>query len=218
MELDDMKMAWQSLDQRLESFIALNQQELLREKRRQAGTVLRPLVWGQGVQIILGSALALIAAGFWSATSHIPHLFYAGISLNVYGVLLVICGGAMQGLMSHVDYSAPVLNIQKQLTQLRRTYIAASTFLGLIWWLMWIPLTMVVFAWAFGFDIYANAPTNMLAIWVAIGITGLIATFGYMRWASKRPALSDRIERIAAGKTLNDAQKFLEEIAEFEKS
>ncbi len=216
MELDEMKMAWQSLDRRLEAHLALNKKALSQDKRSKAPSKLRPLVWGQGFQMVAGAVMALLAAGFWDATRDIPHLFYAGLSLNIYGVLLIIFGGAMQGTMSHVDYSAPVLEIQKQLARVRKLYVQCGTILGLVWWLLWIPLTMVVFAWAFGFDIYAKGPPMMILSWWIIGFTGLLATIGFMAWASKRPTLSRKLERSAAGKSLNKAQQFLEEIAEFE--
>lgn len=217
MELDEMKLAWQSLDRRLEEHLALNKKALLQEKRSKASGKLRPLVWGQGMQMIIGSIMALMAAGFWSATRDIPHLFYAGLSLNIYGVLLIIFGGVMQGFMSRVDYSAPVIEIQKQLAQVRSLYVRAGSILGLVWWLLWIPLTMVVFAWAFGFDIYAKGPPMMVLSWWIIGFTGLLATVGFMAWASKRPGLSKKMEASAAGKSLNNAVTFLDEIAEFEK-
>ena len=217
MELDEMKLAWQSLDRRLEEHLALNKKALLQEKRSKASGKLRPLVWGQGMQMIIGSIMALMAAGFWSATRDIPHLFYAGLSLNIYGVLLIIFGGIMQGFMSRLDYSAPVIEIQKQLAQVRSLYVRAGSLLGLVWWLLWIPLTMVTFAWAFGFDIYAKGPPMMILSWWIIGFTGLLATVGFMAWASKRPDLSKKMEASAAGKSLNNAVTFLDEIAEFEK-
>jgi hypothetical protein len=218
MELDEMKLAWQSLDRRLDQHMALNKKALLQEKRSKAPSKLRPLIWGQGFQMIAGSVMALLAAGFWNATQNIPHLFYAGLSLHIYGILLIIFGGAMQGMMSRVDYSAPVLEIQKQLARVRSLYVQCGTLLGLVWWLLWIPFTMVVFAWAFGFDIYAKGPPMMILSWWIIGFTGLLATIGFMAWASKRPGLSKKLERSAAGKSLNRAQQFLEEIAEFEKA
>jgi len=138
------------------------------------------------------------------------------LSLHIYGVLLIIFGAVMQGTMSRVDYSAPVLEIQKQLGRVRKLYVQCGTILGLVWWLLWIPLTMVFFAWAFGFDIYAKGPPMMILSWWIIGFTGLLATIGFMAWASQRPDLSRKMERMSAGKSLNNAQKFLEEIAEFE--
>ena len=217
MELDEMKLAWQNLDRRLEEHLSRNKKALLQEKLEKAPRKLRPLVWGQGIQIVIGSIMALMAAGFWSATSEIPHLFYAGISLHIYGLLLIAFGVAMQAMMSRVDYAAPVIEIQKQLARVRGLYIQYGTILGLVWWLLWIPLTMIVFAWAFGFDIYAKGPPMMITSWWIIGFTGLIATLGFMAWASKRPGLSKKMEDSAAGKSLNNAVKFLDEIAEFEK-
>lgn len=217
MELDELKLAWQSLDRRMEALMTMNQQELLKEKRGKVRSKLRLLAWGQSFQMIIGSVITLISIGFWHAMLEIPHLFFAGLSLHVYGVLLIMFGGAMHGMMSRVDYSAPVMTIQKQLAKTRRFYVLASTTLGLVWWLLWIPLMMVAFAWAFNVDIYAHQPL-ILWSWVIIGSGGLMASLGFIYWASKRPILSGKLERSAAGKSLNNAQAFLDEIADFEKS
>ena len=77
MELDEMKLAWQSLDRRLEEHLALNKKVLLQEKRSKASGKLRPLVWGQGMQMIIGSIMALMAAGFWSVAHDIPHSLHS---------------------------------------------------------------------------------------------------------------------------------------------
>ncbi|MEO6172387.1 MAG: serine/threonine protein kinase [Arenimonas sp.] len=216
MELDELKIAWQNLDRRLEAHMAMNQQELLKEKISKSHRKLSTLKWGQAIQMIAGSVIALMAIAFWNANQNIPHLFYAGLSLHIYGVALIIFGGVMQGLMSRIDYSAPVLEIQKQLAKTRRVYVIVSSSLGLIWWLLWIPLMMLFFAWAFGADIYTNAP-GMILSWLATGVAGLLGSLGFMLWASKRPGLSEKLERSAAGNSLNQAQKFLDEIAQFEK-
>jgi len=217
MELDELKLAWHSLDRRMEALMSMNQQDLLNQKRSKASSKLRPLAWGQSLQILMGSIIALLSAGFWYSNLETPHLFFAGLSLHIYGIVLIIFGGAMHGMLSRVDYSAPVMSIQKQLAKTRRFYVLASTTLGMVWWLLWVPLMMVALVWAFGVDMYAHQPL-ILWSWVIIGGGGLLASLGFIYWASKRPLLSSKLERSAAGKSLNNAQAFLDEIAEFEKA
>ncbi len=216
MELDELKLAWQSLDRRMDALITMNQQEMLKDKRGKARSKLRPLAWGQSIQMIIGTVIALLSVGFWHANLETPHLFFAGLSLHIYGVVLIVFGGAMHGMLSRVDYSEPVVSIQKQLAKTRRFYVLASTTLGMVWWLLWIPLMMVALAGAFGVDIYTQQPL-VLWSWVITGGGGLLASLGFIFWASKRPALSKKLERTAAGKSLNNAQAFLDEITEFEK-
>jgi hypothetical protein len=216
MELDELKLAWQSLDRRIDAYINLNQQVLMKDRRHKARGKLRPLVWGQGFQMIMGLFIALIGGSFWYDFLEVPHLFFAGLSLHIYGIVLILFGGAMQHAMNRIDYSASIITIQKQLTLTRRLYVMISTVLGMVWWLLWIPLMMVFLAWAFGVDFYAHQPLVMKSWWI-IGIGGLLATSGFFYWASKHPKLSNQLERLAAGKSLNDAQAFLDEIAAFEK-
>jgi hypothetical protein len=92
-------------------------------------------------------------------------------------------------------------------------------WVGLPWWLLWMPLAMMAFMGLFGADIYAglqaHAPSVIYSN-IAIGIAGLMASVALIRWAATRPKLALRMERSAAGGTLNRAQRLLDEIAKFE--
>jgi serine/threonine-protein kinase len=219
MELDDLKTAWQTLDRRLDAQTALNLHMFKDGKLDKARRGLRPLAWGQALQILCGIALIEWAVSFWSAHRDVPHLLLAGISVHVYGVLMIICGGATIGLISRIDYAAPVLAIQKQLGQLRRFYVRTNVGLGLAWWFLWMPIVMMLFMSAFGADLYANAPSVIYA-GTAIGAAGLLLTFMFDRWVRhpSRPAMAKMVDDSVAGGSLNRAQRVLDEIAQFEQN
>ena len=216
MELDDLKSAWNTLDERLQRQHAL-QLHLL----RQAGTAkmksgLRPLFWGQIVQILFGLLFVLLAAKFWGTQPTLPHLIAAGVVVHAYGVATIVVAGITLGLMRGIDYTAPVLAIQKQLARLRVHYIRSGMIAGLPWWFMWVPLLMVLSGLA-GVDLYARAP-SMVWIGLGIGATGLLATFWFHRWSRhpRRAALGERLDDAAAGGSLRRARAHLEELARFE--
>lgn len=55
MELDEMKLAWRALDQRLEQQHAMHVQ-IFRDLRTDAARRgLRPLMWGQALQMVVGA-------------------------------------------------------------------------------------------------------------------------------------------------------------------
>src|SRR5450432_2267058 len=218
MELDDLKSAWQTLDRRLDAQTALNLHIFKDGKLDKARRGLRPLAWGQAFQMVCGVALIVLSVSFWSAHLDVAHLFIAGLIVHVYGVLMIICGGATIGLIRRIDYAAPVLAIQKQLGQLRRFYILTNIGLGLAWWFLWMPLIMMFFMGTFGADLYANAP-SVIYSGIAIGASGLLLTWGFHRWSrhSSRPRMAKMVEDSVAGNRLKKAQSVLDEIARFER-
>jgi hypothetical protein len=219
MELDDLKAEWQALSAQMERQTVLNLLIFKQSQMEKARHGLRPLAWGQGFQMMAGALLVLTSALFWSNHMHVPHLLVAGLVMHVYGLALILSGARMQVLISRVDYAAPVVEIQRNLAKLRRFYVVGGLWLGLPWWLLWMPLVMMAFMGFFGADIYASLQAHAPSVIysnIAIGIAGLLTSVAFIRWAVKRPKLAQRMERSAAGGSLNRAQRLLDEIAKFE--
>ncbi|QBB71128.1 hypothetical protein ELE36_12625 [Pseudolysobacter antarcticus] len=215
MELDDMKTAWLTLDRRLETQAALSLQMYTKNKLDKARHRLRPLVWGQALQMIVGALIALWAAGFWSQHRDVPHLLIAGLIVHIYGIAMILFGAAMQAMIARIDYAAPVLLIQRQLAQLRKVYVRGGLLIGLPWWLIWMPFIEIFFKSKFDTDLFLNAP-ELLTIGTGIGIVGLLLTYGGYRWIATRPTIAKRVEHGAAGVSLNKAQSYLDQITQFE--
>jgi hypothetical protein len=214
MELDEMKLAWQGLDRRLEQQHALNLQ-LFRDGRMdklQRG--LRPLVWGQAIQMVIGVLGLLVLAPIWIAHWHDPAVLIAGVVMHAYCVGLIIVGAVVQGQVARIDYGAPVLAIQRQLLQLRRTYAFwGAIVVGLPWWFLTAPLLVVLSRGV----IMTNAP-SVIWIQLAIGAAGLLATRWFHRWSRRpeRAALARKLDDSTAGGSIRRAQAALDEIARFE--
>ena len=215
MELDDMKAAWLELDRRLDTQAALNLHMFKEGKLDKLRSGLRPLRWGQSIQIVIGALIAMWGGGFWVDHRDVPHLLIAGLIVHAAGISMIALGALMLALMGRIDYSAPVLTIQRQLAQLRKVYVRGGLAIGLPWWLLWIPFLMVLIGYA-GVDLYKHAPS---VIWIgtAIGVAGLLTTWAFMHWASNRPRLAQWLENSAAGGSINKSQAYLDEIARFER-
>ena len=65
MELDDLKQAWQSLDRQMQKQNALQLQHYRESKLRGIGKTLRPLFWGQLVQMAFGLGFVLLGVWMW---------------------------------------------------------------------------------------------------------------------------------------------------------
>lgn len=221
MELDELKAAWQSLDRRLEQQNAISLLLLKDDRSKRMRSSLRPLFWGQLLQMLFGLLFVALAASLWiragSAPLDLPwHLVLAGVFVHAYGVAAIALAGCTMGLIRTIDYSLPVLGIQKQLLKLRRFYIINGMIAGLPWWFMWVPVLMVLAGLAGG-DLYAKAPS---VVWtgMGIGIAGLLATWWFHRWSRspQRPRLAKAMEDSVTGGSLRKAQAILGEISHFE--
>ena len=213
-DFDDLKLAWQILDRRVERQHTL---ALLAFKDRQAGKAsasLRPLVWGQVAQIAIGVVLMLAALKVWR-TEWPVHLRAAGLILHAYAVLLIVLGVRTIELAGRLDYAAPVVAIQKQLAALTRWYVWCGLAIGPVWWLLWMPLVMVLAALA-GVDVLARAP-RWFASWSVFGLAGLALTLAAYRWARYVwPALGRYMDDAATGVSLRRARAVIDEIRRFE--
>ena len=57
MELDDFKLAWKELDRKLDRQYALDLLRFREERGKRMKSGLRPLVWGQALQMLFGIPL-----------------------------------------------------------------------------------------------------------------------------------------------------------------
>ena len=215
MELDDLKAEWQALNAQMERQTALNSRMFKEGRMEKARHGLRPLAWGEAIGMLSGVLMMLVSASFWTNHRHVPHLLITGLLMHAYGLALVLFGARMQYLISHMDYAAPVLEIQRQLGQLRRFYAAGGMWLGMPWFVLWVPFMEMFFKGLFGADLYANAP-SVIYSGLASGITGWLLVLIFIRWARKRPALAQRVDTFWAGGSLTRSQRMLDEIEKFE--
>lgn len=216
MELDDAKSAWAALDRRLQQHNRL-QFQLFAERRldKMRGS-LRPLFWGQIAQIFFGVCFVAMAGVLWAGKPDVAAVIVAGVVVHLYGVLCIVMAGVTLGRIGRLDYAAPVLEIQKRLAGVRKAYVFSGIIAGLPWWFLWVPILMVLSAYA-GVDLSARAP-SLVWIGMGIGVAGLLATWWFHRWSRdpKRPRLARAMEDSIVGRSLLKAQAQLDELKRFE--
>lgn len=216
MELDEMKQAWQLLDRRL-----TRQQELSARLYREGRLDklrhgLRPLVWGQAIQIAFGVLFMLLGTAYWTGHREVTHQVVLGVTVQVLGVLMVGFAARILQLVLELDYSSPVLQIQQRLATLRawRVRVEAPVF-AVVGSFVWIPLLLVEVHAETGVDLWARWPgfVNWLVICggVSLALVGLVVLlawrFGRLRWIADN----------AAGKAVRRVEAVLEEVARFER-
>ncbi|KAF1006177.1 MAG: hypothetical protein GAK28_02795 [Luteibacter sp.] len=218
MELDEMKLAWQSLDRRLERQEALNWQILRERQGDRLRRGLRPLVWGQLAQMVLGVAVAVWGIGFWHGHLGIWQAMACGIAMQVFGTLTVIFTARVLGMVHAIDYAAPVLDIQRRIARLRawRVKVEAPLF-ALLGSVIWIPVMLMLGQYAMDRAGVTWGGAQGVLAWillsagVSLALVGLayvlLRRFGRRRW----------MEDSFAGRSVTRMEAMLDEIARFEK-
>ncbi|GLQ47936.1 hypothetical protein GCM10007862_29870 [Dyella lipolytica] len=218
MELDDMKQAWLTLNQQLERQQALNWQIFRSDQADRLRRRVRPLVWGQSMQIVLGIALALWGISFWSTHLHIWQAMACGIAMQAFGTLAIIFPARVLSLVHVIDYAAPVLDIQRRVAQLRawRVRVEAPVF-AVLGSVIWIPAMLMLIQYGAdgaGVDLWSH----MSGSWLWLSLCGaaslvvvalayaLLSRLGYRR----------RLEDSFAGNAVKRVEAMLEDIARFE--
>lgn len=215
-DLDALKHAWQSLDHRLARFEAVAF-DSVRERRLDAVRAsLRPLRWGQRLQVPFGVVVVLLSIASWRSQWDMVNVRMAAMVMHVYGIALIATGARTLMLIDRIDYGAPVLEIQRRLAEVQRWYERTGLVHGMAWWLLWVPALMML-GGAFGRDVLARGP-RVLGGYAAACVVGLAVSLWAIRHAerSNRPAVRDWAKRSAMGRSLYRAEGILDELRRFE--
>lgn len=218
MELEDLKTAWEQLERRVD--IAEVKLHEYREERTVGALqrLLMRLTAGQAFQVALSVAAIAVAAPFWIEHRHTPHLLIAGLILHIYGVA-VVCVCVMQILMiGQIYYTESVVMCQRRTLTLQRLRILSGLALGLPWWILWIPATMVGAERFAGTDLYQASP-GWIQLALLIGLGGIAATIGIAHHLGANPPESKAVRNFVdnlSGRSLASAIRQFDEIKRFE--
>ena len=211
MELDELKLAWHSMERRLERQQALNLQLLAESRIDKAKRHLRWLLPGQCAQLALGVLVTVLSARFWIANHEVPALLAAGLAGHAWGVL-VICSAVVELLLvTRIQYAQPVVTVQRYLALLRRWRTRVAPWLGLPFLLacMFGPMLLAALG--------APVPTAWVVGNLVVCLGLAVAAVWFYRWSHRpgREALARRVDGFLGGDSLRRATERLEEVVDF---
>jgi hypothetical protein len=222
MELEDLRAEWASRDQKLQQSLS-TQAALMRElvAERQLAKVRR--VDGMSVfELIIYIAFVVSFGAFLAANWGRWEFFIPALALDIWTIAMGAVTFAERAKLRAVDFSAPVLEIQKRLAALRaeRARVFQWAFLtGQLLW--WIPFVIVVFRGLWGVDLYTVSDFMPVFIaWnIGVGLTLIPVLWLASRWAG--PWLANaKIGRsmvdAVTGRDLAEARALSERLARFE--
>jgi hypothetical protein len=214
-DFDDLKITWKELNRQLERQNSLTLRQLKENKLARFRSGLRPLVLGQTLQLILGAIITAVSAQFWIGHLSSPHLWISGLFLQGYGIMFMAFAVRDLVLIRRIDYSAPIVAIEKQLAHLRAWHIQAAIWHGLIGSVVWLPV-MIVLLHLLGADLWIHKPRAVYWL-VASAFLCFALNYGLIFLARTPGKCGRALASSWIGRSVNRAQTILNEIEEFER-
>lgn len=217
MELDDLKTAWRELDQRLDDSHALNLRVLRELKLDKTRSALRRLAVLPLTDLLVDGIGALLLGSFLAGNLYVAKYAIPALVLQAAALLLLAASIRQLLRIARIDWAAPVVQIQRDLLELKAERIRTTQATLLFAPLLWTPLAIVAAKGLAGFDLYLLGP-EVIAANLAFGL----AVIPLVLWVARRfagrlsPHLLQRLADDVAGRSLATALGHLEEIARFE--
>jgi len=179
MELDDLKVAWAQMEQRVNAAESLALQLQTESRLDKMRRMLRWLGWGQFVHCLFWMWFVAIVAPFWIEYRHVTHFLISGLVLHAYGVAVICIGVVQLLLIARTYYTAPVVTFQRRFAELQRFRIVSGLATGLPWWILWAVVAIVGSQKFLHIDLYARSASwfwSSVAFGaVGIGVSALVA-------------------------------------------
>lgn len=224
MELDEMKLAWQELDRRLQRSEALQsdlRRELSLDKTR---STLRRWLWLPGFELAISVWVVWLAGSFLG--DNLAQVLAAPVGALPALILWALAAfGAAASVrqivaVARIDYAAPVLSIQRRLALARNLRIRL-TQIGLLLWLpLWPVFAVFIVQRDFGAGIYRQLGLGWLIANVGFGLLLALLLVWLARRYGERLSQWRPLRRLAdsiAGGRLVAATAQLDELARFDR-
>jgi len=220
MTFENLQEQWVACDKKLDLSIRLNTALLRESLVSQARSALRwlsPFV----VAELVCTLVVVIALGAFIA-SHVRDVAFVApaIVLDVCAIGLLASCGRQLAMLSALDFSGPVVDVQKSLETLRRIRCRTTMWTFMLVPALWIPLLVVGLEAVFGVDAYSTFSAGWLAVNALFGL----AVIPVMVWCSRRyadrMAQSPFVQRLMddiAGRSLTASTASLDQLARFER-
>jgi hypothetical protein len=215
MELDELKASWRRLDQQVQELTLINRRLMTDAAIRKARWRLAPLVTGAAVGAFVGAFFAVLSAVYLFDHLGSPLALLAGGTLLVMSLAFFVMHAGLLNLARRIDYSRPVLEIQRSLASLQRW--EARSFQAVWISCCVLPLTALNGAVLFlaGGTLWEGARVYLLVnalVWLLLGLGPLLL---YHLSRRRKGKLAARMNVFLGSQTIASARAAIEEIDEF---
>ena len=228
MNLDDLKVRMADQDAKLDRVVRLHAEGVRNLQLSRAESSLRWLVPGVVFELVMAIVAVVWLGDFVFEHLRQPRFLLPAIVVDI-GVIALM-GSCIRQLVviAGLDYSHPVVTVQKTLGSLRVLRIRTSKWTMVLSCVLWFPVLVVLLEGFLGVDLWLilgaiREREETFFAWIAANVLfGVVAAIG-MIWVAK--LLAGRVDRSPAikrffddiaGQSLTKAQGFVDSLARFE--
>src|SRR5258708_7163334 len=126
MELDELKPAWRELDHRIDAGVALNRRLLAEFKLDKTQSALRRWLALPLFELLSGVVTALLLGSFLAEHIHEAKFAAPALVLHALTVFYIAISVWQLAVVGGIDYSSPVVAIQRKLAQVRAVRVRTT--------------------------------------------------------------------------------------------
>ncbi len=218
MKIEEMKTIWEQQNAQIEESITINKKLILKlqaENFKSSKRKLMVLPWLDTVfNLVVISALGAFIGGL---SINNPH-FYAGLSLMLMFITLIIYNIVHLTKIDGLDFSDDIVNTQKKLLNLKHHKAKMLFWLLLASPFMAITAKFVIALGFFDYDLFNSPFATWAKVSIAFGIVFPIICLGLRRIFSvffEKHQIKEKFISGITGGDYNDIEESIKELKEF---
>jgi hypothetical protein len=220
MELQELQERWLEQERRLEENQALTLQLARGLRADQTKGALRRLFYSGWIELIMDLAFLVILVSYitevlWQPRYSLPAIILLGLSVAMTSLLV-----RQLHLLHGLDYSAPVVKLQRELERLKILRVTEVKWILLLSPALWPPIFVVFTHGILGLDPYLLVNATWLLVNVLFGIIASALLWGLAHYVSRRHSESPWLvwlRRNMAGEQIKAAENVLAQYTAFER-
>ncbi len=219
MELEEMKANWKAVNQRLDQVQAVQVALANRELKGRGRSAANRLRVEPIYELVLAGGAVLWAGNFlasnFAKVQQWPVAAIPALALYPLAILTIWCSVSQLGILSDLDFAAPILDTQTKLGTIKKIRVLSTQAMLLLGVPLWFLFPILLGQALVRFEIVlAVSPQWILGNLVFGGLFSAA-----MVWAARRfgegSGFFRRINAILAGDAIANAERELREVAEF---
>jgi hypothetical protein len=228
MDLEDLKARLAEQDAKLDQVLRLNATAVRELQLAKTKSSLRWLVRGVVFELVMASLAVVWLGNFIVGHLREPRFLLPAGLVDLCVIALLSAGIRQLVMIANLNYSLPVVTVQKALGKLRILRIRTTKWTMLLSFVLWFPVLVVLLEGFLGVDTWRilgaiGDRNGSFVAWVVANVLFGLAVALAMVWVSNRYA--DRMDRSPAiqrlmddlaGHSLTKALSSLDSIVRFE--
>ncbi|HMQ35711.1 MAG TPA: hypothetical protein PKD53_33710 [Chloroflexaceae bacterium] len=220
MDFDTLQRRWDRLNETLGTRLEQQSQALRALSLQTVERAVRRRSWGLTAELIITIPVLLLLGSFLVATLDEPRFFVPALLLQLFAIVQLALHIHTLVILRSLDYSEPVVHIQKQLAALRVRWLRQLVWLYACLPLLWPPLLIVGMRGLLGLDAYALLGLTYLGANLLFGLACVPLVLWLARILAPRVAHVPLLQRLVddlTGRSLREALDALDAAAAFER-